>query len=72
MPNSIQQSAPSLAIRLVESDDLADCIELARAFHAESVYRTMPLAIAKVVSTFERAIASDDMLGCWLSAGDSL
>jgi ribosomal protein S18 acetylase RimI-like enzyme len=61
MPSStLTRSAPDTIIRHLEWDDVVGAIRLARAFHAESAYASMPLALAKVDSTILAALNDPD------------
>ena len=61
MPSStLTRSAPDTLIRHLEPRDTVAAIGLARAFHAESAYAAMPLALAKVDQTIRAAMTDPD------------
>jgi GNAT superfamily N-acetyltransferase len=53
-----------IALRQLAPGDEAEAFDLARRFHAESVYRDHPLALAKVDALIRQAMADDDRWCC--------
>jgi GNAT superfamily N-acetyltransferase len=51
----------SYRLRRLRDSDIGEAIDLARAFHAESAYCSMPLAIAKVADLVQRALTDKEM-----------